>query len=206
MEDKRYDGNSRRNRKEDNIPKARPVVKDGVTVKKKGEIRKAADDFLSEKVTNLKSYAFKEILLPNLKRGVMDIISMLINDEPYYNRDRRGGGIKRDYNAISRPSSRDRDFDRDDRAYRSRRPSLWCEDFEFDSRIDAERVIDEMYDRIREYKMVSIADLYDLMDISWDYTYLNYGWTDISNLKLTRSISGNTWVLRMPKAQLLTEE
>lgn len=205
MEENNYKGNSRRQKElENSKPKAKKVITNGVSVKKKGEIRKMADEFISENVSNLKSYAIKEVIIPNIKRGIMDIVSMFLNEEPYYNKDRRGG--RRDYNSISRPSTRERSYERDDERDRMvGRPSLWCEDFEFRSRIDAERVIDELYERIREFKMVSIADLYDLVDVSCDYTYNNYGWTDISNLRLTRSINGNVWVLRMPKAKLLTK-
>lgn len=51
------------------------------------------------------------------------------------------------------------------------------DDVIFDSRKDAEEVLDQLADMIRDYGHVSVADLYDLAGISCCFADFRYGWT-----------------------------
>jgi hypothetical protein len=53
-----------------------------------------------------------------------------------------------------------------------------------------------------QYKVVSLADLYSAAGVSYDYTYNNYGWTDISDARVVRDSEG--WILKFPKAMPIT--
>ena len=55
--------------------------------------------------------------------------------------------------------------------------------------------MDELIDR---YEVVSVADLYELVGITGNYTDNKYGWTNIRNAEVVRVRDG--YVLKLPKA------
>ena len=71
----------------------------------------------------------------------------------------------------------------------------------FATRRDAEEILNYMGDLIDEYRFVTVADLYDLIGVSGNYTDNKYGWTDISNAEIVRVRDG--YVIRLPKIRKL---
>ena len=55
--------------------------------------------------------------------------------------------------------------------------------------------MDEM---IEQYDAVRVADLYDLVGITGDYTDNKYGWTNIPNARVVRTRDG--YKIEMPRA------
>ena len=51
------------------------VIKDQVIIKKKNEIQKLADVFLSEDVSNVKGYIFNDIIVPAIRDTLFDIVT-----------------------------------------------------------------------------------------------------------------------------------
>ena len=91
---------------------------------------------------------------------------------------------------------RDRDYDR---PARSRgRYGYDYDDIILDTRKEAEEVLDRMDDLIDTYGVVSVADLYDLVGISGNYTDNKYGWTNLRNADVQRVRDG--YLLKLPKA------
>lgn len=63
---------------------------------------------------------------------------------------------------------------------------------------DAELVLEQMKALIQDYGWASVADLYDLADITCrNYTVNRYGWTDISSAKVVHIADGYT--IEFPK-------
>lgn len=56
--------------------------------------------------------------------------------------------------------------------------------------------MDELIDM---YGVVSVADLYDLVGITGNYTDNKYGWTNIRNAEPVRAMGGG-YMLKLPKA------
>lgn len=68
----------------------------------------------------------------------------------------------------------------------------------FDNRGEAETVLEHMDDIIAKYGYCSIADLYDLVGYTSDYTDTKAGWTDLRGVSsITRDRYGYT--LKLPK-------
>ena len=63
---------------------------------------------------------------------------------------------------------------------------------------EAEDVLSRMDELIDTYGVVSVADLYDLVGISCNYTDNKYGWTNIRNVEPIRVRDG--YMLKLPKA------
>lgn len=192
-----YKPNSHKS-KEERIPerKVGKVVSGTVKPKKKGGIQKLADIFISEDISNVKSYILLDVLVPAIKKAILDIVTNGIDMILY-------GGTRNKSSTASKVSYQryyDRTYEqRRDYSTSSARNGFDYDELIFPTRGDAEAVLDAMNEIISQYGVVSIMDLYDLANVSMDnYTANKYGWTDIRGCKPIRVRDG--YVLNLPKA------
>lgn len=178
------------------------VVKGTVKTKKKSEVRKFTDVFISEDMHNVKSYIIGEVLIPAAKKALSDIVTngidMLLYGEAGVSKRRSSSGSSR----ISYQDYYDRDR-RDNRRDRERystrsRIGYDFDDLIFDSRGEAENVLCAMDSEIDNYGIVSVADLYELVGVTGNYTDNKYGWTDLRTASVVRVRDGYT--LKLPRA------
>ena len=179
-----------------NNRKINAVVSGSAKTKKKSEIRKAADIFISEDVHNLKNYLLMDVILPAVKRGIMGALDMILNGGKvgnYYN-DNNSRTPKVSYrNYYDEP--------RDDRRYGGQqraRTRFDYEDIIYQTRGDAEAVLQQMYEVVDRYGLVTVGDMYDMARLDQPYTSNKYGWTRLNNVEVVRS--GNGYTLRLPRA------
>lgn len=69
----------------------------------------------------------------------------------------------------------------------------------FETRGEADAVIDQMGAVIDQYNVVTVADMYDMADLTAPYTSNKYGWTSIRDARVERVRDG--YVIKMPKAR-----
>lgn len=195
-----YKPNSRRSKEmvnENNQRKIEKVIVGTAKPKKKNELQKFADVFISEDVSNVKSYILMDVLVPAVKKAVSDIVTNGIDMILYG----ETGHTKKSSSA-SKVSYRNYYDKRDDRRdYRTDKTvgGFDYDNFIFDSRGDAEVVLNSMEDIINQYGVVSVGDLYDLAGVSTtNYTVNKYGWTDIRSAQVVRAREG--YLLKMPRA------
>lgn len=188
-----YPSNSHKTREQNTDKKVEKVVSGKTSTKKKSGIRKLSDTFLSEDVSNVKSYIFSEVLLPAAKKLVSDIVTngtnMLLYGEI---KNKKGNSSKVSYSRYYDDRSRD---------YRSPvvRNNFDYDEIIFETRGDAEAVLDAMYDILNQYKVISVAELYDLASITThNYTCNNYGWVDLRGSSVVRVRDG--YILKLPRA------
>ena len=80
--------------------------------------------------------------------------------------------------------------------YERREPSLRnrsrhnFDDIILDSRGEAEEVLSHLVDLVDDYGMASVADLYDLVGITSNFTDNKYGWTNLSSASVSRVRDG----------------
>ena len=201
MSDLDYKPNSNRYKKEQSNAlaerkKIEKVVTGKVKTKKKSEISKLKDTFISEDASNVKSYIVMDVLIPAAKKAISDIvrdgIDMILYGDTH-NGHRSSGASYVSYRSYS---DRDR---RDARRESSRtRVGYDYDDIILESRAEAEEVLRRMDELIETYGIVSVADLYDLVGKSCNYTDNKYGWTNIRNAEPVRVRDG--YLLKMPKA------
>ena len=72
------------------------------------------------------------------------------------------------------------------------------DDIILSTRGEAEDVLTRMDELMDKYGLVRVADLYDLVGITGNYTDNKYGWTNIRNAKITRLRDG--YMIEMPRA------
>ena len=178
-------------------PKVEKIVTGGVRTKKKSELSKFKDVFIAEDMENIKNYILMDVLVPAFKKAVSDIvrngIDMLLYGE--VGNDKRSSTSSK----VSYRSYYDRN---NDRSSNSRAKTAYgYDDIVLDSRGEAEEVLDKLEELIETFKIASVADLYDLVGISCDYTANNYGWTSLRSASVVRVRDG--YLLKLPKAMPL---
>ena len=158
MSDLDYKPNSNRYKKEqNNAPAERKRVEKVVTgkvrTKKKSEISKLKDTFISEDVSNVKSYIVMDVLIPAAKKAISDIVRDGIDMILYGDTRGRRGGSSSGASYVSYRSYSDRDR-RDDRRESSRtRVGYDYDDVILESRVEAEEVLQRM-DEINKDQIV----------------------------------------------------
>lgn len=177
------------------------VVAGGATTKKKSEIRKFADTFVSEDAENVKSYILQDVIIPAAKRILDDVIVGSLRMFLYGERGVPGDGRRTNASKVSYRSYYERESDRRRDNGGSRvKSGFEYDDIEFEYRGDAEAVLTEMENIIEQFDMVSVGDLYDLADISTsNYAVNRYGWTNLATATIARTRNGK-YIIKLPRA------
>ena len=196
MED--YKANSRKLREKQNEnqsnKKIEKVVSGTVTTKKKTGVSKFADVFMPEDINNVKSYILQDVLIPAAKKAISDVIDMLLYGESGRNKKTSTAS------KISYRSYFDSSSNRRDPSSARIRNGFEYDELLFDTRGDAEAVLDGLDEALSKYGVVSVGDLYDLADVSTNNYMVNeYGWSDIRCAAVVRV--KDKYMLKLPKAK-----
>ena len=183
-------------KKETSEKKVEKVVQGAVKTKKKSEVRKFTDVFISEDAANVKNYIFMDVLVPAIKKAVSDIITNGVDMILYGESGRRQRKSPSSQVSYTNYYNRKRD---DDRGYSGTRTNNGYDydDIVLESRGEAEEVLERMSELIDVYGVVTVADLYDLVGITGPYTNNKYGWTNLRNAEPIRVNGG--YLLKFPK-------
>lgn len=191
-----YKGNSNKQKNEAANTEKRvdKVVTGSVKSVKKTDARKFADVFLPEDVSNVKSYFLMNVLVPTLKKGLSELVKSGIDIILYgeiIKSDRRGPSERISYGSYY-------DHDRSSSRTTKRTELYDCNEFIIDTREEADEVLASMDDLVSRYGLVRVADFYDLVGVTCNYTDNRYGWTDIRSAKIVRSKDG--YSIKLPRA------
>lgn len=178
--------------------KVEKIVTGKVISKKKTGIRKFTDEFISEDAKNIKTYVIRDVIIPALKKVISDVVTDGIDMILY-----GGSGNSGRRSNVDRISYRNY---YDNRSYRPREERSYATVYDYDDIIlssmgEARDVLARMDELIDTYGMVSVADLYDLVGISGNYTDNKYGWTSIKSARIVRVRDG--YRIEMPRAMVI---
>lgn len=173
------------------------VVKSPVKTKT-NEVRKFADIFISEDITNVKNYIFMDVLVPAIKKAIYDIVTNGIDMFLY-----GGSGKNKSNSSGSKVSYRSYYDQKNNNSYRGSENNMSRNGFDYDeiifsNRGEAEAVKQQMQDTINRYGVVTVSDLYDMVDLTAPYTSQKYGWMNVSGAEAIRVRDGYT--LKLPRA------
>lgn len=169
------------------------VVTGTVKTKKKSELGKFADALIVNDAKSVGSYLLSDVIIPGVVNTIEDIITkgirmLLRGDTGKSNRSNASYVSYRQYS-----DSRDRHYDTS-----PRRNGYNYDDVILESRGEAEEVLSRMEELIDVYGTVSVADMYDLVGKTCQYTDNKYGWTNVRNAEPVRVRDG--YMLKLPKA------
>nr|DAO73263.1 MAG TPA: hypothetical protein [Caudoviricetes sp.] len=185
---------------ENNKKDVKKVVKGKVNVKKKNDLAKVKDVFIAEDASKVKSYILFDIVIPEAKKILSEIVNtsldMILYGERRENR-RKSGGTNSSYVSYrnysddkSRISSRHNDYDFDELLFADKE--------------DADDVLDALCEIIGTYGYASVSDLYDLCGRTCDYTAASYGWRNLSSASVVR-LPGGDYRLKLPKVRVIDQ-
>lgn len=192
--------------------KIEKVVEGAVVRRKKPLGKRFSETFLAgEDAHSAMGFVVLDVLVPAAKDAIADAVSQGIERMIYgevRSSSRRGGSrTTSSYGANGRvaynrfSSSPDR---RDDGTRSISRKSRSSHDFDeiiLETRVEAQEVVDRLFDLVSQYEVATVADLYDLVGISGNYTDDKWGWTDIRGAGITRVRNG--YLLDLPKPEPL---
>lgn len=198
MEIMDYKSNSHKSKENRNAPeekkRVQKVVRGTVKTKKKNELRKFTDIFVSEDIHTVGQYLLTDVVVPTVKKVIVDIITEGANMIFFGDRGRSGRSSSNSSYISYRSFSDRRDQPNNDRV----RTGYSHDDIILESRGEAEDVLMRMDELIDTYGTASVADLYDLVGKSCHYTDHKYGWTNLRNAEPVRVRDG--YMLKLPKA------
>lgn len=181
------------------------VVTGSVKTKRRGIFKRFNDIFFTEDVGDVKKYLFYDVVVPQIKEGVADLInsaiSMLLFGEATRRVKKPSGnslGSRVNYGAYFSGGERKERMP----SYGRSRIAHNFEDVVFDSRGEAELVLDNMIDILGRYDRVTVMDFYDLAGITSEFTDSKYGWTDLRGTKVSGSPSRG-YSIDLPKCMAL---
>ncbi len=165
-----------------------PVVSGKVKKKGKSFGEKIVDSFINEEVEDVKGYLREEVLIPTIKKTILDVIKMFFYGRSNvpdgssivpYNRMSGGRTILMGSSTAPKRTSR-KTFD-----------DIW-----FENRGDVETVVDNLEMIMESYGVVSVADLFELSGQNTVFTDNRFGWTDLGAMRVVQSQGG--YILKMP--------
>ena len=194
-----YQSNSHRsktqtNQNETTERKVQKVVSNKAKTRK-NDSRKLMNIFISEDAQNVKSYVFMDVLVPAIKKAISDIVTDGI-DMILYGEAR--GKKSRSSNNVSYRSFYDDKRDGRRGPDNHARTRFDYDDIVFSSRGETEAVREQMIEIIERYGFVTVADMYDMADLTAPYTGNKYGWTNVRSAEAVRVRDG--YILKLPKA------
>ena len=184
-------------------PKAEPVISSGkARVQKKSGVSKITSSIISEDAKNVKSYILMDVLVPAVKKAISDIVTngidiVLYGEAGHDTRKATAGRVsyKQYYDRDDRYSGRSTPIQEE----RKRSVSLF-DDIVVDTMSEAKDIIDRMSEYLESYPVISVADMYDIANITpFPHTYNDYGWKSIAEANIVRVADG--YLIKMPPVQ-----
>lgn len=186
-------------------------VTTGETVRKKKSLRKRfTDSFVAGDLKTAMTYAVLDVLLPEAKDMVIETVHsglerLLLGESRRYRgtttpQSGRYGYVNYSgFSAAQRPSS----FTSSQRAMsRQARARHDFDEILLSSRVEAEEVIDQLYNVVEKYDEATVADLMDLVGLASNHTDHKWGWTNIGGAGVTRTRDG--YLLDLPEPEPLS--
>lgn len=149
-------------------------------------------------VQGVAHYLGNEIILPAVKGLIFDSITSGVNMMLYGEEGRHvrtGGGAQRvDY---SRKYSSGAPVSTDKYVTAKRRGMV--ETYVFNNREEARKVLEDMIQYAEAFTVVSVADYYEMIGITPEFTHNSYGWTYDMMVGVSIIPSGNAYAINLPK-------
>jgi len=174
------------------------VIDGNAKIAKKGEFQKAVDAFLPEEGLNgIKDHIVMDVVIPTIKKIISDTVETLLygatgltpRNGPTKTKTSYGGyyNRKEEEERYSRPGAPSRIST--NHSY---------EEIVLETRGQALQVIACMEEIIDQYECVTVADLYEMVELTGNYTDNNYGWMDLRDATAIQLRRGG-YTLKLPR-------
>lgn len=207
-----FPGNSQKGSKP--AKEVKPVVTGRVIQRKKSLARQFKETFTGDATMSTRDVAVDvllNIVVPSLKDLIFDSVSEGVERKLFgearstARRGRRpaGQGLfgNVSYNAYNRyaqgstlrPDPRQGGVP----ANRGRVPFSAYDEIVFSTRAEANDALDQMYAILSDYEVVSVSDVFEMAQLTGEFTDSNWGWTDLQGADVQKVTEG--YVLNLPR-------
>lgn len=190
-------------------PKLSSVVSSSNLVStKKSLSQKFAETFLNIDRRDLREFIMKDLVMAGIEDLGYYVLDMIFDNVSGGRSSRRKGSYYDDRTSYSsyyrsKDSDRRRRKKRDrDREYEGDR-KLDYKNIVVRDRREAERIVDELRDRIHEFDTASVGDLFDLIGVSGEWNDNNWGWDREDDICLRKAPGG--WLIDVAEAKYLKD-
>lgn len=191
---------SKKKASEEPEKKVEAVVTGRVITRKKSFWSKVRETFTGDDAHSVGAYIMYDIMIPALKNMISDMVSngaerMLFGEVAPRSRSRHDTGRTPYRKMFNDNPNNERRRDVSPRSRRSR-------DFQeivLEDMGEAQYVLDCLGELISSYGVATVADLYDLVDVSPDFTDEQWGWVTIRGARAVRVRDG--YLLDMPRPE-----
>jgi hypothetical protein len=179
----------------------KPVAK--AKRQKKSLGKKFTETFLGEDIENVKDYLIFDVLIPKAKETISDFVSqgidILLFGEKTSKSDRvkRSGG--KSYVSYSSYYEKPENNSRYSRPTSRSRHSF--DDILLETRGEADEVLSCLVELVDRYGCATVADLYDLVGVTSEYTDNKWGWEMLGDASIRRTRDG--YLLELPRPIVL---
>lgn len=190
--------------------KVEKIIEGEVVRRKKPWSKRLSEMFIGDDMQTVGQFVTFEVLLPAVKDTIVEVATQGI-ERLFYGEVRSSNKRGPRYNSsnytnytnYSRYQTQSDRRPQRERLNQRARATHDTDQIILKTRVEAQEVIDRLFDLIAKYDSATVADLYDLVGVPGDYTDDKYGWTDLRGAGATRLSRGNGYLLDLPRPELL---
>ena len=174
-------------------------------VRKQGLVRKLGKSIIEDSLETAKEKAYNEIIVPGFKELIFDTITEIFNVMLF------GGEVSSRYqpthtsrNRAESQTSYSGYYDQKNRRIPKRQDISYEPDtIIIDTRGEALAVLNELDSMIHRYGQASVADFYDLVGVTSDWTDNRYGWLNLREASIKPVRDG--FMIILPRTRALDD-
>ena len=193
-----FPDNSHKTKTKEEI-KVEKIVKGKVSRKKQGLGKRAAQELTSSDGDSVMDYILHDVLIPTVKDLIANVISGGVEMLLFGEGRERNTIRDRDRTYVSYGNCYKSNNRRRGSGTRMNRAAAHVyDDLIFDDRREAEDVLTTMVELVDQYGQVTVADLYDLVGQTSNFTDYKWGWDNLASASVARVRDG--YSLKLPRA------
>jgi hypothetical protein len=206
MTDPEFPPNSKISKTGKNLEKkVTQVVSSGAVRRKKSLRKQFSETFIAGDARTAIRYVAFDVLLPAAKDMVVESFTQGIEKLIFGDSRRRGSthpmAGPTGYVSYNRYSMAGRNPGPSRAISRQARARHNFDEIVLDDRVEAENVIDNLFELVSRYESATVADLYELVGLSSTHTDHKWGWTNLHGAGVTRIRGG--YLLDLPEPEPL---
>ena len=192
MEDYPSNSHKSREQKEEREKVEKIVINPVVSKKKNGLERLLGQIFSSEDSVDIKSVILSDVIIPLIKTGLSNTLDTILY--PRGNPDRRSTASRISYwtptNMTRAPETRG--------CSSNQQQTYDYNSYGIKTRGEADEILSRMNEIIDHYGIVRVADFYEMLGVTGNFTDNDYGWNDIHSAQICHTRDG--FVIKFPRA------
>lgn len=182
--------------------KVESVVDKKAKIKSKQSVKRF---LLEQDLKDIKEGVVNDIIRPKVREMLYGFVENCINTVESSIQMMIFGDVRRNPNAKPGDRVSYNQYSSARRISQTTTPSMNtafnCDDLSYETKGDAEVVLESMIAHLAEYPFVTVAQLYEFSGLSsQNYTNNNYGWTDLDGVTVKRSFDGD-YIIDLPRAK-----